>query len=286
MKIHPDCYPCLLRQMEMTARASGAGPEDVLSVRSAAVQALRSLWNDDDSPPAVSAPLYLMAGEICESDDPFLPQKIRYTIESLKLLPLLNRLVREAADSFEAAVRISIAGNVIDFGTGGEDEVGDLETTLMDYLSKPFFRDNVKELKKRSGKAERILYLGDNAGETVFDRPLLSLLPARRVIYAAKDGPIINDATVADARLAGIHLHARLISTGARTPGTILETCSKEFLELYRQADLIISKGQGNFETLTEEEAEDRIFMLFTVKCSVAADFLGAEMGDMVVMKH
>lgn len=286
MKIHPDCYPCLLRQMEMTAKAAGAGPEDVRSVRAASVQALKSLWNDENSPPAVSAPLYRLAGEICGKDDPFLPQKVRYTIESLKLLPLLGRLVQEAEDPFETAVRISIAGNVIDFGTGGGDEIGDLEKTLKSYLSKPFFRDDVEELKKRSYEAHRILYLGDNAGETVFDRPLLSLLPRGRVTYAAKSGAIINDATVTDARLAGIHLHARLIGTGARTPGTILETCSPEFLDHYRQADLIISKGQGNFETLTEEKAEGRIFMLFTVKCAVAAEYLGAEMSDMVVMKH
>ncbi len=286
MKIHPDCYPCLLRQMERTAKAAGAASEGVRTVRSSAVQALESLWDDGASPPAVSAPLYEMAGQICGSDDPFLPQKVRYTRESLKLLPLLDRLVQEAADPFETAVRISIAGNVIDFGTGSGDEVGDLEATLMDFLYKPFFRNDVNELGTRAREAEKILYLGDNAGETVFDRPLLSLLPPGKVTYAAKSGPIINDATVEDARLAGVHLHAELIGTGARTPGTILDTCSKEFLGHYKQADLVISKGQGNFETLTEERAEGKIFMLFTVKCTVAADFLGAEMGDMVVMKH
>jgi len=286
MKIHPECHPCLLRQMERTAKAAGASPEAVRLVQSSSVQALKTLWDDAASPPEVSAPLYEMAGQICGSDDPFLPQKVRYTRESLKLLPLLNRLVQETENPFETAVRISIAGNIIDYGTGSGDEVGDLEATLQSFLSKPFFRNDVEELRTRAGEAGRILYLGDNAGETVFDRPLLSLLPLGKVTYAAKSGPIINDATVEDARLAGIHLHAELIGTGARTPGTILDTCSREFLEHYRQADLVISKGQGNFETLTEEEAEGKIFMLFTVKCTVAAEYLGAEMGDMVAMKH
>ncbi len=272
--------------MESTAREAGADPGVVNSVRSAAVASLKSLWDEEASPPAVSAPLYLQIGQMCGRDDPFLARKVHYTREALKLLPTLTRLVSEAEDPFDTAVRISIAGNVIDFGTGGEEEVGDLEKVLADYLSKPFFRNDVEELEDRLDDARRILYLGDNAGETVFDRPLLSLLAGGSVTYAAKGGAIINDATVADARLAGIHLHAGLISTGARTPGTILETCSSEFLDHYHQADLIISKGQGNFETLTEEKAEGRIFMLFTVKCSVAAEYLGAKMRDMIAMKH
>ncbi len=285
MKIHPDCYPCLLRQMETTAQAAGADADTVHKVREATVEALETLWDDETSPPAVSAPLYRMAGEMCRCPDPFLAKKVHFTREALKLLPVLGQTVQEAEEPFDAAVRISIAGNVIDFGTGDGSNIGDLEDHLEDYLSKPFHHSDVKELRDRVESADRILFIGDNAGETVFDRPILSLLPEGRVIYAAKGGPVINDATVADARLAGVHLHAQVIDTGASTPGTIPESCSDDFLEVYRTADLIIAKGQGNYETLTEEPQEGRIFMLFTVKCTVAARSLGASMGDMVAMK-
>ena len=88
-----------------------------------------------------------------------------------------------------------------------------------------------------------------------------------------------------DATLAGVHLHAKLVSTGARTPGTILEQCSQQFTELFESADLVIAKGQANFETLTELPRHGRIFMLFTVKCPVAAEYLDGAMGDMVVMR-
>ena len=285
MKIHPDCRPCLLKQMETTAIAAGANEDTLRKVASAIALELDRVWDDHLSPPAVSTPLYQFAGRLCGVEDPFLAMKVRYTREALKLLPELEMLVQKSSDPFDTAVRISIAGNIIDFGTGEHGGDFDMEETLAKFLEKPFFLSDVSEMRERVSEARTILYIGDNAGETVFDRPLLGLLGPDRVVYAAKGRAIINDATVPDAILAGIHLHARLISTGAGTPGTILEECSAPFQDHFDRADLVIAKGQGNFETLTELTADGRIFMLFTVKCPVAAQHLDASMGDMVVMK-
>ena len=285
MKIHPDCRPCLLKQMETTAKAAGADEETLQKVLEGIAVELNRSWNNDLSPPAVSTPLYQFASQMCGVEDPFLAMKVRYTREALKLLPKLEKLVQKSSDPFDTAVRISIAGNIIDFGTGEHGGGFDMEETLVQFLEKPFFQNGVDEMREKVSKARTILYIGDNAGETVFDRPLLGLLGPDRVVYAAKERAIINDATVSDAALAGIHLHARLISTGAGTPGTILEECSALFRDHFERADLMIAKGQGNFETLTELTPDGRIFMLFTVKCPVAADYLGAAMGDMVVMK-
>jgi len=285
MKIHPDCRPCLLKQMETTARAAGADEETLRRVVDSTGLELDRVWDDDLSPPAVSTPLYHLAGRLCGVEDPFLAMKVRYTREALKLLPELEKLVKNSRDPFDTAVRISIAGNIIDFGTGEHGGDFDMEETLARFLGKPYFQDDVEEMRAMVSEARTILYIGDNAGETVFDRPLLGLLGPDRVVYAAKGMAIINDATVQDAALAGIHLHARLVSTGAGTPGTILEECSPSFRDHFQIADLVIAKGQGNFETLTELTPDGRIFMLFTVKCPVAAQYLDASMGDMVVMK-
>lgn len=283
MKIHPDCRPCLIKQMEAIARAANASEETVRDVASSVLSELDRLWNDDLSPPAVSAPLYHLTGRICGEEDPYLPMKVKYTREALRLLPEIERRVREASDPFEVAVRISITGNIIDFGTGIHAGGIALEKTLEEFLVKPFFENSVAQLKNMVSGADTILYIGDNAGETVFDRPLLGQLEGSTVFYAAKGGAIINDATVKDARLAGIHYQSRVISTGSREPGTILEKCSDEFTELFNEAEVIIAKGQGNFETLTELSPDGRVFMLFTVKCPVAADYLGASVGDLVV---
>jgi len=283
MKIHPDCRPCLLKQMETTAKAAGADEDTLGKVASAIASELDRVWDDHLSPPAVSTPLYQLTGRMCGVEDPYLPLKVRYTREALKLLPELENVVQKSKDPFDTAVRVSIAGNIIDFGTGEHGGDFDMEDTLIKFLKKPFFPDGVDEMRQGVSEAESILYIGDNAGETVFDRPLLELLGPEKVVYAAKERAIINDATVKDAELAGIPLHARLISTGAGTPGTILEECSAEFRDLFGGADLVIAKGQGNFETLTELEPDGRIFMLFTVKCPVAARYIDASMGDMIV---
>ncbi|MDF1536228.1 MAG: ARMT1-like domain-containing protein [bacterium] len=285
MKLHDDCRPCLLKQMEATARAAGADEGLVGQVAGAVGSELERLWDPACSPPAISAPLYHLTGSICGEDDPFLAAKVRYTREALRMLPGVQARILESGDPFEAAVRTAIAGNIIDFGTGIYSGLFDLGKTLEDFLQKPLFIDNVKELQARSASARKILYIGDNAGETVFDRPLLRLLDGAELYYAAKDGAVINDATVKDATLAGVHLHARIVSTGTRTPGTLLDQCSDEFLELFESADLVIAKGQGNFETLTELPSLGQLFLLFTVKCPVAARHLDAAMGDMVVMK-
>jgi uncharacterized protein with ATP-grasp and redox domains len=210
---------------------------------------------------------------------------VSYTREALKLLPHARGLVAKAEDSLEAAVRVSIAGNLIDFGTGSELKPLDLEKVLADFMTRPFFHSDVSGLQSALAGAEAVLVVGDNAGENVFDRPLLEQLEELNVTYAARGGPVINDATVADARLAGIHLHARLVSTGADIPGVVPESCSPGFMELFETADLIIAKGQGNFETLTELPKSGKIFMLFSVKCEVAARQVGGALGDMVVMK-
>lgn len=271
--------------MENTARAAGAGEDTVQEVLASTGSELDRVWDDSLSPPAVSAPLYLLAACLCGRDDPYHVMKDKYTSEALALLPALEDLVAGAADPFETAARIAIAGNVIDFGTGLHAGGIALEKTLEDFLLKPFFTQCLAELEERASDAGSILYIGDNAGETVFDRPLLGQLADSELYYAAKGGAIINDATVLDAARAGVNLNARLVSTGSRAPGTILDDCSEEFTELFHEAGLIIAKGQGNFETLTELEPLGRVFMLFTVKCPVAADHIGAAMGDMVVMR-
>jgi uncharacterized protein with ATP-grasp and redox domains len=271
--------------MRSTALAAGADEDLVRRSVDEAEKALQSSWQDHISPPVISAPLYNLVGRICGVKDPYQSKKIKYTNAALKLLPDLFMNVKKATDPFETAVRTAIAGNLIDFGTGNDESIIDLDLALKEFLVKPFLISDIEELKASTDVAGTVLYIGDNAGETVFDRPLLSLLSPARITYAARGGPIINDATVDDAILAGIHLHADVISTGDDIPGIVIDRCSIEFLNAWESADLVIAKGQGNFETLTELPPTGKLFMLFSVKCHVAAKYLKADMGDMVAMK-
>ena len=267
-------------------RIAGGDDETVHKVLLAAEEKLKKIWDLELTPPEISASLYEMAGAMCGSADPWLPKKIQYTREALKLLPELFATVEKADDPFEAAVRISIAGNVIDFGVGNRSEESfDLGSVIGEHLEKKIFPNDLSALRRAASRAGTILFIGDNAGETVFDRVLLSRLKPERLVYAARGGPVINDATVKDAILAGIDLHGEVISTGAAVPGAVPEKCSRDFQDLFREADLIIAKGQGNFETLSELPRSGRIFLLFVIKCSLSSRQIGGEIGDMAVIR-
>lgn len=138
---------------------------------------------------------------------------------------------------------------------------------------------------RRPSGARSILYLCDNAGEIVFDRVLLEILRDRGkdVTVIVKGAPVINDATLDDADAAGIAECAKVIDNGNDGIGTLIEECSSRFMDAYRSADLIISKGQANYETLVQS-SDMRVFFLFKVKCPVVADALKRENGDIVVM--
>jgi uncharacterized protein with ATP-grasp and redox domains len=272
--------------MQLAARAAGADENLVQQVGIMARRELACIWDAELSPPEISAPLYHATGKLCDNDDPYLEKKVRHTREALKYLPVIESMVREASDPFDTAVRISIAGNVIDFGTGYDREDPIMDGIMDGFLERSVRIDDTKALRQVASGAGTVLFIGDNAGETVFDRPFLSILgQTAELFYAVRERPVINDATVKDALLAGIGLHAELVSSGSCIPGTVFRDCSREFNDLYNRADLVIAKGQGNFETLTEFPRDGRLFMLFIIKCPVAARQVGGEVGDMVVMQ-
>ncbi|HEX9020948.1 MAG TPA: ARMT1-like domain-containing protein, partial [Nitrospirota bacterium] len=186
-----------------------------------------------------------------------------------------------AADPLEGGVRAAIAGNVIDFGIY---ESIDLDRSVEESFLLPLPAAEYRAFARAVNDARRILYLCDNAGEIVFDRVLVEILRDRGkdVIAAVKGSPVINDATRDDAAAAGLSGCATVIDNGNDGIGTLLEACSARFMQEYRSADIIISKGQANYETLVQER-DERVFFLFKVKCGVLASFLKRPEGDIVI---
>jgi hypothetical protein len=164
----------------------------------------------------------------------------------------------------------------------GANQVFDVHKTITKVLSSDFAIDHSIILKQRIKEAKRILYLGDNAGEIVFDKLFIETIMHPDLVFAVKDAPVLNDVTIQDAKEVGMYEVADVISNGYDASSTLLEKCSKEFLDVYRSADLIISKGQGNLEGLIDEK-DPRIFFLFMVKCDVIAERVGVEKGSFVV---
>lgn len=276
MKTYLACYPCFLRQALDAAQMVEATEEQQRQVVHATLSLLQGL-KATDTPPEIGDRIHRLVREMVDDGDPYHEVKDRATAQALALYPDVKARCRTVDGPLEMAVRAAIAGNIIDFGPGNTYE---LEATLDRVLSQPFTIGDLASLCEALNRAEAVLYLADNAGETVFDRLLIETLPVP-VTYAVKDGPILNDATMADARAAGLHEVADLISTGSDAPGTILHRCNPGFRRRFELADLIIAKGQANYETLSP--GDDRVYFLLQAKCPVIAEDIGVPVRSIIL---
>ncbi|HQL22759.1 MAG TPA: ARMT1-like domain-containing protein, partial [Opitutaceae bacterium] len=206
--------------------------------------------------------------------------KQRFNRLARELLPPLAEAVAQSADSFAAAVRLAIAGNIIDLGAKSGLTEDEARQTAATALEQPLI-GALAELREAVSRARRILYLCDNAGEIVFDRVLIGQLPRGAVTVAVRGHAVINDATREDAEAAGLAELAEVIDNGSAMPGTVLADCSPEFRRRFAEADLVIAKGQGNYESLHAERAP--LFCLFRVKCAIVATHCGHPVGSHVV---
>lgn len=276
MKTYLDCYPCFLRQALEAARHSGVDEERQRVVLNRALDALREL-SPSSTPPEIGDLIHRIVREESRNPDPYREQKDAATERALALYPRLKALVAEAGDPLERAVRLAVAGNIIDLAPARDY---DLWETVERVLRQPFAIEDAVFFREALGRAEMVLYLADNAGETVFDRVLVETLESP-VTYAVKGGPILNDATLHDALAAGLDGVAKVVSTGSDAPGTILNRCSDEFRRLYQEAQMVIAKGQANYETLSSEG--ERVFLLLQTKCPVIARDVGVPEASIVL---
>lgn len=276
MKTYLDCYPCFLRQALEAARMAGADERQQKAVLDRVLDVLGQI-EPSSTPPEIGDQVHRIVRQEVSNSDPYRAAKEASTRQALALYPRLKSLLAEANDPLEVGVRLSIAGNIIDLAAFGEY---DLWGTVERVLAQPFAINDGVALREALSGAGQVLYLADNAGETVFDRVLIEALDVP-VIYAVKGGPILNDATRDDALAAGVDRVAEVTSTGSDAPGTILDRCSEEFRRLYDEAELIIAKGQANYETLSEEST--KVFFLLQTKCPVIARDVGVPVGSIVL---
>jgi uncharacterized protein with ATP-grasp and redox domains len=276
METYLDCIPCFLKQALFAVRAATNDERKAKQVLDRVAQLIPHIPLDNP-PPETARLVYFAVREITGVGDPFKNYKERSIEKALSLYEELKSMVDSSQLPLLTAIKIAIAGNVIDLGANPEfDLVEEMRNVFRDDLP----GNHYDSFKHRLENARTILYLADNAGETVFDRVLIETM-GRETVYAVRDAPIINDATIEDAQKSGIGEVARIISSGCDAPGTILKRCSREFLNLFARADLVVSKGQGNFESLSAEDGP--IIFLLKVKCPVIARHLGAEIGEMIL---
>jgi len=291
MKTYLECVPCFFKQALEACSIIGVD-ENITRVIINKIAEIIPFFSVETTPPEMGRIIHQIVQSITNNSDPYKELKEKSNKLAFQLYPNLKDKINCSNDKFLVAVKLAISGNIIDYGAKNS-------LNLEKEIEKIFFEDfekmneeaaifNYSEFKNDLNRVKSILYLGDNAGETVFDRLLLEQLKEdypqiKKIFYAVKEKPIINDALYGDALFCGIDKYADIISSGCDAPGTILKFCSSEFLEFYKKVDLIISKGQGNYEALSEEKTP--IYFLLKVKCPVLGKHLGANLGSIVLRK-
>jgi len=217
---------------------------------------------------------------ILDLEDPYRIVKEESIRKALAIYPRLKELVSESENSLRRATEICIAGNVIDFAPSNSH---DIEAAVNEVISSKKNHFDWTTFVKTLDEASSILFLGDNAGETVFDRVLIEEI-GKPVKYAVKSEPVINDTILEDAIASGLDQVTELIENGSPMSGTVLPRCSDEFIDLYTNAEMVISKGQANFETLVDEKR--RIFFLFKVKCDLLSRKHNIPMNEYVLLDN
>ena len=282
MKMSLDCISCFVRQSLDAARL-------VTNVQADQERIVREVlrWLSEQgleySPPVLAQLVHRRLRQISQVGDPYREIKARHNAMALELLPELRAQIAAAPDPLALATRLAIAGNVIDMGMKSMIAEDDVRESIHHALQEPFVGE-WEAYRSAAASAKSILYLADNAGEIAFDRLLIEQLGADRVTVAVRGTPVLNDATRADAEAVGLHQITTVIDNGSDAPATLLHDCRPELQERFAAADMIIAKGQGNFESLSHRGHD--VFFLFKVKCPVIATHVGLPMGTQILRQY
>lgn len=278
---------CLMTQLENAFRLLRPQATNLEIVQAQKeVMGKISLLNDERSP-YYGQQLYNFIGKKLGISDPYAELKAKYNQIALDLYPQIEKIAQNASDPLLAAMALAILGNTIDFGTNHKIDVG---AELRSFSLSKLAINHYSEFSKEIITAQKILVLGDNAGEIVFDKAMIQLLrqrfPKKQFIYAVRGGPAINDSTIDDAKFVKITELCPVVE-GAAAPGVLLEESSPAFLDAFHSADLIISKGQGNFESVEEIPTPNApVYFLLKAKCDLIAQIFQVPFGSLLFYRR
>ena len=275
-----ECYFCHTKTIEKLIEKFK--PEDVVAEDFVFTVNQLLFENRNQSNPYCATLIHRIAKQKINNENLYAAEKRNANKLFLEQYNRLKDWVNKSSNSLHLAAKLAVAGNIIDYGA--HTVSGDIEQQVHSLMKNDFARDETVELFEQLQKAKSVLYLGDNAGEIVFDKLFLETINHPNVTYVVRGKPVINDVTLEDAEQCGMADLCEVITNGYDAPSTLLDYCSDEFLEKFHTADLVISKGQGNFEGLMNCERENLFFMLMA-KCKPIADLLGVNKGNLLVTK-
>ncbi len=285
MKVNYECASCMLRQSREAIEHATENHEKRMDVTLKVLNFMNENFRKGTNSNKLGTDLHHMIMTETNNNDPYKKLREEGNEIAQRLIPMVNELI-EKDESLENYVKIAVAGNVIDFGA--LDENTDMESLLKRQITRKPAINETKSLDMDLKKAKNILFLTDNGGEIVFDKLLIKKIKEDydvNITVALKENPILNDALIHDAEKLNIDKYAHIISTGASSVGVVKDYISKELKEYMDSVDLIISKGMGNYEGLTEMHIETPVFFLLTTKCNVISREIGVPLGSPVIVK-
>lgn len=278
MSLKPECVPCILNQALRFAKVSGIRDESIQFEILNGIYHEIARANGKYIAPHFSRIIQQKIQSYINIDDPYEAMKIQNIEKAAAYIPYLKTRIASSSDPLEEAVRAAILGNVIDMGANPDfnlqNEIDKLSAGNISLEDYPMFKRDIKN-------AEYVLYIADNAEEAVFDKLLLEQLLPRKIFFAVREVPILNDITIEFAERLGINAMADVISSGSTLAGTDMNTVNEHFKTMFDNAPIVIAKGQGNYETLLHEKQP--IYFMFKVKCSVIAEICGKPVGMSVL---
>jgi len=291
MNLQPECFGCLISQVSTLLKERQLPAEEKVKILQK-VSAIVSNLEPDSPPPVYGREIHTALKELLADDDPYFPHKKLSNDNALELFPLIEKEVKEASEPLSKAVQVAISGNIIDYGAPGSGDMGTIKESLSDALGIKLDSTAINLFKKDTVEAKKILYIGDNAGEIVFDRPLIELLGREKTVFAVRGEIILNDATRQDIEYTELFDGVSTIDTGDSTPGIAPERSSREFMAEFKSADVVILKGQGNFETLfgldlsAWRKTTSPFYYLFKAKCGPVAEMTGLKTGSVAFLRQ
>lgn len=276
-----DCYFCHMSTVEKLLEKFNPekSTEDKLFMEISFF--LQQNWRLSN--PLLATHIQRIAKKHIEIDDLYDQEKRSANQLLLETYEQWEKVISTSNNSFYTALKLAIIGNIIDYGAHSVPK--ELEQFIHDKLKVPLAIDHSEIFKNAINNAKSIVYLGDNAGEIVFDKLFIRTINHSNLTYIVRDKPVLNDVTLNDAKMVGIDSHCNVISNGSDAPSTLLHLCSDEFIQLFESADLVISKGQGNFEGLIDN-SKKQLFFLLMAKCAPISQMLQVKKGSMVIKKN
>ncbi|MBU4534534.1 MAG: DUF89 family protein [Euryarchaeota archaeon] len=285
MKVYYECASCFLRQSREALELATDDEKLRMEITEKIIDLLASEFKKGAPSNLIGTSMHRLIKDLSGNPDPYLQEKKRGNLIAEKFQDEVAALLKQDP-SLINYIKVAIAGNLLDFAAMGVNF--DPSSVILEKIAEPLIIDHSSHLEEALNDADSLLYLADNVGEIVFDKMLLEKLAQYDldITVAVKEKPIVNDATMEDALEIGLDQMVNVTTTGTDSVGIIYSQISPEFKELVDAAELIISKGMGNYEGLTEMEiGEKNVFCLLNVKCSAISQDIGVKEGSAVLLK-